>query len=451
MEEGNYLKYSVRATFGLILCLGLMYLVPEFDLGPFHFKRVNILSDILYKEPTKQVVKIDSEVIVRPAYVDTCRTGITCIEDFSPDSAGMRPYLAALDSAGSHVVRIAYFADSYVEGDIMLEPFRDSMQTIYGGSGVGFVPITSEVAGFRQSIIHSFSGWDTYSIVGDRSDDHPLGPAGLSFVSKPGNEVSYRATKHRHLNTFPTSQLFYRKCNDCALISNEADTFSLTGTCEINAIKLGHGEQSLQLHISAKNPVDLYGVSFEDTKGIAVDNFSIRGNSGMGLNFVSEDMYRSFDSIHPYRLVVLSYGLNVANAKAQNYKGYAKSMARVIERMKKAFPHSTILLVGCSDRGTKVDGDYVTMPTLTDLINVQRKVASDNGICFWNLFEAMGGDSTMIRWVNMKPSLADKDYTHLTYKGGRKVADILIGTLLYEKEKYDRKKKITVHQLISSR
>lgn len=454
MEEGNYLKYSVKATFGLIVCLGLLYLIPEFDLGAFHFKRVNLLSDIIKKDQAsldKQIAADhDTVIYIKPVYADTCKTGITCVEDFSPDSAGMRAYLSALDSASHQVVRIAYFADSYVEGDIMLESFRDSMQCIYGGSGVGFVPITSEVAGFRQTIIHTFSNWDTYSIVGDRSDEHPLGPAGMSFVSKPGNEVLYKAPRHRHLSTFPNAELFYKGCHDCALVQNDSTTVSLTGHDNINVINLGRNQQSLKVSIPGQDTVDLYGVSFEDTKGISVDNFSIRGNSGMGLNYVSEAMYRQFDSIHPYRLVVLSYGLNVANEKAVNYKGYGKNMSKVVQRMKNAFPHSTILVVGCSDRGAKVDEEYRTMPSLKELIKVQRQVAAENGVCFWNLFEAMGGDSTMVRWVDAKPALANKDYTHLTFRGGRKVANILIGTLLYEKEKFDRKKKIVSHQLVSA-
>jgi len=451
MAERNYLKHTVTATWGLIICLGLMYAIPMFDFGSFHFKRVNILADIMRKDATSTIAEEtdhDTTIVVKPAYVDTCKHGVTCIEDFSPDSTGMRDYLAALDAASSSVVRIAFFADSYVEGDIMLETFRDSMQCIYGGSGVGFVPITSEVAGFRQTVIHTFTNWDTYSIVGDRSDQHPLGPAGMSFVSKPGNEVSYKAPNHRHLNSFPTASLFYKKCDNGAVIRNGYDTLPLTGHDLINAISVGRNQQSLRLNITGDS-VDLYGVSFEDTKGISVDNFSVRGNSGMALNMISEGMYRQFDSIHPYKLVVLSYGLNVANEKAFNYKGYGKNMSKVVQRMKQAFPHSTILIVGCSDRGAKVDGEYRTLPSLKELINVQREVAAENGVCFWNLFEAMGGDSTMIRWVDAKPALANKDYTHLTFRGGRRVANILISTLLYEKEKFDRKKKIAVHQLSS--
>jgi hypothetical protein len=199
---------------------------------------------------------------------------------------------------------------------------------------------------------------------------------------------------------------------------------------------------AVRLSILDSTRTDLYGVSIEGNTGVTVDNFSMRGNSGIGLAYVNESMYKSVDSLHHYNLVVLSYGLNVASEKAKNYTWYIKGMTNVIRMIKRAFPHSTILLVGCSDRAANINGEYQTLPMLKELIDVQRQMAVDNQICFWNLFEAMGGDSTMVNWANMERCpYANKDYTHLTFYGGKKVADILIGTLLYEKEKYDGKKK----------
>ncbi|MBS1623063.1 MAG: hypothetical protein JST83_03520 [Bacteroidetes bacterium] len=454
MQEPNYIKNSVLATFGLILCLGVLYAVPEFDLGSFHYRRVNILSDIMEKKAApaqpQYALRSDSTFIeIKPPHDDRCKPGITCIEDYSPDSSGMQAYLTALDSADQQVVRIAYFADSYVEGDIMLQPLRDTLQQVYGGNGVGFVPITSEVAGFRISIIHKFDNWTTYSMVGDRSNEHPLGPAGFSFVPKEENQVSYKASRYRHLTTLPTAQLFYRQCaGPCAVVKNETDTIGLTGDKPVNVINLAKNAPSLKLSFIADS-MDLYGISFEDTRGISVDNFSMRGNSGTALNAVSEGMYRSFDAVHPYRLIFLAYGLNVASEKQTDYSSYGKSMTRVVERMKSAFPNSSIVLVGCSDRGANVDGDYMTMENVKLLIREQRKVAAKNGICFWDMFQAMGGDSTMVRWVNEKPPLANNDYTHLTFRGGHRIAELLAGTLLYEKEKYDRRKKLTKKKLVA--
>lgn len=436
MNPQNYLKQTLIGTALVIASLLVLSVIPAFDIGDFHFKRINILSDILKKEV---VVVNDTVKAMKPVYVDTCKTGITCIEDYSRDTSGMNAFLAALDSSKNKIVRIAWFGDSYVEGDILLDPLRDTLQAIFGGSGVGFVPITSEVAGFRQTIIHSFSNWKTNAIVGERDKEHPLGPAGFSSVPNEGNYVSYTAEKRNRLNSFPTAKLFYGYSDSTTVTVNGKEMFIGTAG-SIRQKNLGENLSSLKLSVNGK--ADFYGVALESKTGICLDNFSMRGNSGIGLNHVSEKMYRAFDSIHPYDLVVLSYGLNVANEKSKNYDWYVRSMKPTIAMMKRAFPNSSIVVVGCSDRADNIDGELQTMPSVKRLVEVQRKMAADNQVCFWNLFEAMGGDSTMVNWANMpKHALANKDYTHLTFYGGKKVAEIFLRTILYEKEKYERRKK----------
>ena len=439
-QPQNYLAQSVLGTLLVLTALLTLHLIPEFDIGNFHFKRIDLLADITKKEP-KTLTVGDTLKKVKPVFVDTCKTGVTCIEDYTADTAGMNNFFASLASSNKHIVRIAWFGDSYVEGDIMLDPLRDSLQAIFGGSGVGFVPVTSEVAGFRETIKHSYNNWKTYSIVGDKDGAHPLGFGGYTSNPKEGNTVLYNAIKRRRLNQFPTTQIFYGNAHAGYLLLN-GDTIKLNASSHLKAIQIDNPTAQVALSIPDTNKVDLYGLSFESKTGVAVDNFSMRGNSGIGLAQVKESMYKDLDSIHHYDLVVLSYGLNVASEKAKNYDWYVKGMTNVIKMVKRAFPHSSILLIGCSDRAEKIDDEYQTLPMLKELVDVQRQMAVDNQICFWNLFEAMGGDSTMVNWANMEHHpYANKDYTHLTFYGGRKVADILLGTLLYDKEKYDRKKK----------
>ncbi|HWB62567.1 MAG TPA: hypothetical protein VG603_03580 [Chitinophagales bacterium] len=445
MDSGkNYLKQTVIGTALVIAVLLALRLIPEFDIGSFHFKRIDMLADILVKEKPKDITQ-DTVKVVKPVYVDTCKTGITCIEDYTADSSGMRIFMAALDSSKRREVRIAWFGDSYVEGDILLDPLRDSLQALFGGSGVGFVPITSEVNRFRQTITHEFKNWKTYSIVGDHSDDYPLGPAGHVFVPQDGDEVSYEGIPRRkRLSYFPSEKIYYGQAEGATLrysTGGEPVEINLKDGNEIQQLVIDSTCRQFSLAVTGGKAV-LYGADFESSRGICVDNFSMRGNSGIGLYSVNEKMYRDFDALHHYDLVILSYGLNVASEKAKNYYWYVKGMSKVIAMIKKAFPRSSILMIGCSDRAAKIDGDYQTMPMLKELIDVQRQMAADNQVCFWNIFEAMGGDSTMINWADMPHHpLADKDYTHLTFYGGKKVAEIFIGTLLYEKEKYDRKKK----------
>ena len=439
-QTQNHLSQSVIGTLLVVAALFVLHLVPEFDLGNFHFKRIDLLSDVTKKEP-KTLTANDTLKKVKPVFVDTCKTGVTCIEDYTADTAGMHNFFASLAGSNKHIVRIAWFGDSYVEGDIMLDPLRDSLQAIFGGSGVGFVPLTSEVAGFRETIRHSYNNWKTFSIAGDKDGAHPLGFGGYTSYPKEGNAVLYNAIKRRRLNQFPATKIFYGNADAGYLLLN-SDTIRLSPSARLRAINIDAPLTQVSLSVPDTNKVDLYGLSFESKTGVEVDNFSMRGNSGIGLAQVKESMYKDLDSIHHYDLVVLSYGLNVASEKAKNYDWYVKGMNNVIKMVKRAFPHSSILLIGCSDRAEKINDEYQTLPMLKELIDVQQKMAADNQICFWNLFEAMGGDSTMVNWANMEHHpYANKDYTHLTFYGGRKVADILLGTLLYEKEKYDRKKK----------
>lgn len=440
-QSENYLKYTVLGTGLTIVALLLLYAIPEFDIGSFHFRRVNLFSDIIKKEPKPALANLDTVPKVKPVYGDTCKQGLVCVEDYSLDTNGLDIFLAALDKSQTELVRIAYFADSYVEGDIMLDPLRDTLQAVYGGNGVGYVPLTSEVAGFRQTIGHTYQAWHTYSMVGERSAEHPLGPAGFTFVPAEGSFATYKPSRKRRLNYLPNAKLYYGNTEGADVLVNESDTIHLDAHHSITQITLNESKQHLTIAADSLAHADFYGLSFESKTGICLDNLSMRGNSGVGLASVSERMYRNFDSIHPYKLVVLAYGLNVASDKAVNYDWYIRSMNKVIPMIKRAFPNSSILLIGCSDRGAKVETDFKTMPGLKEFIDVQRKLAADNQVCFWNMFEAMGGDSTMVEWASTTPPLANKDYTHLTFYGGKKVAELLMGTLLYEKEKYNRRKK----------
>lgn len=158
----------------------------------------------------------------------------------------------------------------------------------------------------------------------------------------------------------------------------------------------------------------------------------------MALLSVDENMMAEFDSLRNYKLIVLQYGLNVAGEGVTKFTAYENNMIKVIERLKKACPDASILLISVSDRSTKKNGEYVTMKSIPLLVESQRRIASKTGIAFWNLFEAMGGEKAMVTYADN--GWANKDYTHLKFSGGRKIASILMETILYEKFKYEQKK-----------
>src|SRR5690606_32346027 len=179
------------------------------------------------------------------------------------------------------------------------------------------------------------------------------------------------------------------------------------------------------------------GASFENGTGVYVDNFSMRGNSGIGLYSIPLKMMKDFNNYQDYKLIVLQYGLNVVGTDSARYNWYAARMITVIEKIKQAFPEASILLLSVSDRATNETGELKTISTIPALRNAQRYIAQKTGIAFWDLFEAMGGEDSIIKFADSNPALAAKDYTHLTFKGGRKLGIRLVNSLLFEMEKYE--------------
>ena len=111
---------------------------------------------------------------------------------------GMTRFYQALDELAKapRPVRIAYFGDSFIEADILTADLREMLQQKYGGCGVGFVTITSMTSGFRPTVRHSFSGWESHSVMDsvffDRSK---LGVSGHYFIPNTGAYVELRGRR----------------------------------------------------------------------------------------------------------------------------------------------------------------------------------------------------------------------------------------------------------------
>ena len=85
--------------------------------------------------------------------------------DMTPAHDGLQHFFAQLRRRSSlgRPVRIAVLGDSCIEGDIFTSSIRSQLQARYGGSGVGWLPLTSETAGFRRTVRHEFKGWKEYN------------------------------------------------------------------------------------------------------------------------------------------------------------------------------------------------------------------------------------------------------------------------------------------------
>jgi hypothetical protein len=63
-------------------------------------------------------------------------------------------------------------------------------------------------------------------------------------------------------------------------------------------------------------------------------------------------------------------------------------------------------------------------------VEIQKNIAKENNIAFWNLYENMGGYNSMIKWVEADTALANKDYTHLNFRGASLVSKMMLKSLM---------------------
>src|SRR5699024_7227274 len=110
-------------------------------------------------------------------------------------------------------VRIAYYGDSMVDGDLIVQDIRRKLQDKYGGYGVGFVPITSESASTRASVKHSYSSnWESYSFLKKSEEALPYGINGSVYYAQDtveNSSVIYDMGVYPANHRLPSPVLFY--------------------------------------------------------------------------------------------------------------------------------------------------------------------------------------------------------------------------------------------------
>ncbi len=430
----NELPKTLRLTALVAAFLvAFSFVSDECDLGIFTLKKLDILADV--RKDTVQLVVPENQdpattaTFLSKKMVADCPDSLVCFEDFSQNGGALRLFFQKIESmktSRSGQVRVAFFGDSFVEGDILLADLRDTLQKRWGGRGTGFMPMAGTTSGLMRSVnFSSGNGWDLKDIVHDEKGPF-FGIGGHVFLPRSTSSwANYESSRF-----FPATgkwsevRIFYQK-NDSFAVAykiNQAEKIVENARfgpeIEQFRVKSG-GMDAFAVSFGPVAGLSVFGCSLEDPTGFYIDNFSVRGNTGGRLKKVDAAVYRRFDALLKYDLIVMQYGMNAVTSKTNNIPWYEKELDEAIVLMKQNFPGRPILLVGCPDRGNKTGGEIHTMAAVPLIVAMQRRLAEKHGLLFYDLFTAMGGPDATVRLAEMRPILAYKDYTHLTHEGGK--------------------------------
>ncbi len=476
---------SRAGWFTLCVVLGVMALgiIPPFKIYGMLTERVDILSELrpeaVASEETMEYVadieRLEQElammVVDSVALVDTLPEPPTTRYEWIMEQASKREYRAlrsddfSIDTANRVIaiekfdtlecgkfdrfikkladgedVRIAFMGDSFIEGDILTSDFRAIMQEQFGGRGVGFVACDIPFGTVRKSVKRSSTGWTAYSVMKPKS--LPERVKDKFFVSGYLAEgKSGATTRWSSTDIFPTLDscsrarvLVYSRDSSRVVVEvNDSlhQSFDIEGADMLRELYVEAPISSLRLRVDSGN-VLCYGASLEGDGGVVVDNFSVRSNNGHAIFGTSAKINRQADDMLHYDLVVLQYGLNIMQKGQRGYSRYRDQLRDMIAYAERCFPEAAIVVMGVSDRWVKNEEStkYEPIGSVDALSSYQRAAADSTNVAFWATAKAMEKLGGMPKFV--ANGWAAKDYTHINFYGGKRIAEELAEAIISE-------------------
>ena len=449
----------------VVVFLLLLHFLPTFKIGDTELREIDILSDLSrQKKELKDVIPApktpsttlalekDGKVI---NFKEQWPKGTERIVDYSEGKPGGMDHfyeqLTALKEKKNlgRPVRIAYFGDSFIEGDILLADLREELQKYYGGEGVGWLDAGNDLNQYKHTTTQKFTGLtehlvkkpDSYDVLqaGMAERYYPLsGRANISLAP-------FMAHEYPRTEKWSTTQLYLRAKNGASVTfhidGGKSTTEQVSPSPNVQMVRFNGATSHASIDISGTNAT-LFATAQEGNGGIVLDNFSMRGSSGTTLAKLPEQMLKEFAHVRPYDLIVFQFGVNAIDAETtpERLKKYMSEMKLVVDLFHKCFPQTSILIVGSPDRGSKTSPDG-TMKGVEMLVGYQEQLAADCHVGFYNLFRAMGGPGTMMRIVD-EQGMGTKDYVHINYKGGKYVSERIFKSIVAGQKNYARREQL---------
>lgn len=448
----NPAKVYVVAGLTMVALL-LLYYLPEIKVGDTPLRKVDLLADIDPRNtlPDDTVAGKAPDTLAhavknteKGAWEYSWPKGVEPILDFGTENgSGMDRFYAALAQAGkvNRPVRIAYLSDSFVEGDIMLLDLRRRLQERFGDGGLGWMRCRTyfDEGTYAASLVSS--GFEPRHIMKPKSlsmGEYIL-PQGYCEVNGSAS-ITVSAIAGGFSGTWSRVTAWgYTEAG--ASVSAAGKTVHWKGSKSIQSASFT-AQNSRKFSMSVSGRAKMFGVSLENAHGIVVDNFGMRGSSGLTLAQMSKRLSEEFAREHPYDLVVVHFGLNaISQASGEKVcSAYVAEMKKSIAYVKRLYPHSAVLVVSASDMASRnaSTGVVQTMAVVPTLVRHQEKMAADMEVGFVNLYNMMGGRNSVVKMVERH--LAEKDYTHLNRRGGEVVAKAFAQSVIAGYKNYQRKK-----------
>lgn len=382
-------------------------------------------------------------VVAPPAGESDCPGGLCQARTLS----GLFEALAATEAGQrTRPVHILQIGDSHTAGDRITGKLRADLQARFGVAGRGVLPPGPPYDGYAPLQVRMASaGWVAESPSLQSAAGTPSPRVGLAGMRTTGGEG--------------------------ALIGFELDPgaeASVVGVCgrargvgaglSVEAGGLGRGldfngatpDQEVCRELALSGPTaSVRLVPLE--RGLVMDSVMLSGGrpgvmvSSLGVigatlrDLASRDEAIAASELALWRpsLIVLAFGTNEGFDDGLDGPAYEALLRDQIARMRRLAPAASLMLLGAPDAlrsgepgGCSADGQRKPPPSLAVVRDVQRRVAADMGVAFWDWQGRMGGACSADRLALREAPLMRGDRVHFTSEGADWIGGVLSRDLL---------------------
>lgn len=377
------------------------------------------------------------------------------------DSLG--PYFERLENLewykrGFRAIHIVQIGDSHTAGDALTGGWRKLLQSRIkslwpsdNAGSRGMLPPGRPYDGyFTQGVTVTMSdGWQVATTFGKGSaaPRPPLGFSSYTLTSiRPGASMALSAAPDMEFNHFVLCGLAGPRAGSVALRFGDGDSGEWDERLDFarkTAGPLCHESLSVlpttKVELSAQGgPVTLTSWGFFTDGGVALSNLGVVGSQLQ--HFARTDDSVLVEELRAYfpDLIVLAFGTNEGFAPSIDTAAYEATLRGQIARIQRLAPDVPILLLGPPDalsRNEALRGGAANCPALPGVAPlfappglaqvraVQRKVAGDLHLAWWDWQARMGGLCSAQKWVAQ--GLMRGDYVHFKSEGGARIARLL--------------------------
>lgn len=366
---------------------------------------------------------------------------------YNPEAIG--EFLVRLPPVRGEKLTVLQIGDSHTAGDMFTNGWRSEWQARFGAGGRGILPVGKPYAGYiTWGVTASQSSeWDVNAMFGKRYTPGrvALGTSGFTqTASKAGAWLGLKSD----------SDAF------------RFDEFSLCGVTgpQMGSVSVLFGAQMQVFDFAATSPgatcfetrapvpVDEVVVTTLDDRqvsltswdtrrsngGLVISNLGVVGASLQHFSRIEDDVLAA--ELHNVKpdMIVLAFGTNEGFTADLDVGAAEMVLRSQVGRLRRLLGYPVpILLIGppdsASSRGSvaRLDlaetadcgaGWYVP-GNLARIKAMQRRVAGELGLAFWDWQGAMGGTCSSSRWV--AENLMRGDHVHFTAEGGRRLGQAL--------------------------